>query len=265
MTMLPESKEEQALDIFNQLAGLDIGDVEDAVRLLFRIRTLDTGYPDLIIKLSRADAALIAGYRQEAVESLDYAYQLRGSTSDLASLQRLQLLLLLSGQIQRAIETARLLINTPGSMNEYFIFNLVITALWAGDLVLLNEIAQKEKKTGDSVAAKALELLAKAGIDSVISEHQRIVRDVLQDYQICIGSSVNEADEIEASLINVCYFDGTQTDRKALERQLDNALDANYRQNGINESAWRGRIITIITEAPRHAGVDLAVGRAAAA
>lgn len=82
------TKEAQATDIFNRLADLDIGDVQEAMRLLFRVRRLDTGYPDLLVKTSRADAALIVGSRDEAAESLSTAFQLRGR-ADYPTLQRL--------------------------------------------------------------------------------------------------------------------------------------------------------------------------------
>lgn len=57
-----KTKANQAIELFNELADLDIGDVEDAVRILFRLRALDAGYPNATVKICRADAALIAGY-----------------------------------------------------------------------------------------------------------------------------------------------------------------------------------------------------------
>lgn len=101
-----KTKANQAIELFNELADLDIGDVEDAVRILFCLRALDAGYPNATVKICRADAALIAGYRQEAINSLDVAYQLRAG-QDIPFLQRLQLILLFSGQTSRAIEVAR--------------------------------------------------------------------------------------------------------------------------------------------------------------
>jgi hypothetical protein len=246
--MLPKSKEDQALEIFNQLVHLDVGDVEEAVRLLFRLRTIDTGYPNPTTKVSRADAALIAGYRQEAIDSLNEVSRL-SLNDDLAVLQRLQLLQMLVGHTVSAVALAKELIEIPGA------------ALWSGDLSLLASIAEKEEKTGSSLATSTMHILKEAGIDTIISEHQRILRDVLQDYQISIWSRIDETEE--PCVVNLYYFDGTLANRKILERQIDQALDAHYRGKGMNDSDWRSKIMTIITEAPRHTGVDLATGKAA--
>jgi hypothetical protein len=258
--MLPKSKEDQALEIFNQLVHLDVGDVEEAVRLLFRLRTIDTGYPNPTTKVSRADAALIAGYRQEAINCLNEVSRL-SVNDDLAVLQRLQLLQMLVGHTVSAVALAKDLIEIPGAVNENTVVNLIVTALWSGDLSLLASIEEKEEKTGSSLATGTIDILKEAGIDTIISEHQRILRDVLQDYQISIWSRVDETEE--SCVVNLYYFDGTLANRKMLERQIDQALDAHYRGKGMKDSDWRSKIMTIITEAPRHTGVDLATGKAA--
>lgn len=164
---------------------------------------------------------------------------------------------MLIGDRQKALATAREFAETPGLLiDETSTRNVITTAMWAGDLDLLRYISSRELESkGISMAQDNLDALQELDVMQNFSTHQMIISDIMRTSQIKAVSQLFQNEDPELVVLNQYYFDPSKADRRSLEHQIEEALAFYYKSNGLDDSYWRGKIVSVVTQAPVHSGL----------
>lgn len=247
----------KSVELFNRMAEIGVNDVEEAVQCVFQLRTLARqGKLDFLGRVALAEALLIAGHRDEAVEQVEAAFHTVDFT-DHEGMDRLSMALAHVGMRDRALSINKQLARSPGvAANHDAMANATVLALWAGDVEYLEELAGLQQAAGtESPAAGCLSLIDRRGLRAHLSTHQRIVIECVKD--VMVHSASNMAfDEVGAPMIfNTVLIDGLRASRREIEDRISSALEGYYSSAG-DEGADIDAIATIVSEAPRQMGLE---------
>ncbi|CAK0762430.1 hypothetical protein WCLP8_3470009 [uncultured Gammaproteobacteria bacterium] len=243
-------------EIFNRLNGIGIEDIDAAERCLFQLRALGgMNKLDFSGRVAWAQAALIAGYRDQALEQMHAAYYIRDMT-DWPAFDALMRVHMHAGLWGRALELSRALANTPGmSANELVMTNCALVALGAGDVAFLQELA-KIQQSSKNFAGGFLKQLEELEMLEHFGAHQRIVNEIVKDVQIHRSIGFCPDDDGCMVIIDQIYVDGTRTTRQSIRDRLYDALEADFAPLVPERFDYDLRVMPLVSVAPRHSGVS---------
>jgi hypothetical protein len=247
----------KSVELFNRMATIGVNDVEEAVQCVFQLRTLARqGKLDFLGRVALAEALLIAGHRDEAVEQVEAAFHTADLT-DYEGMDRLSMALAHVGMRDRALSINKQLARSQGfAATSHILVNATFLALWAGDIEYLEELAGLQEASGaEGPAGEYLRAIEGRGLRAHLSTHQRVVIECAKDAMV-YGTSNMALDEVGAPMIfNTVLIDGRRASRREIEDRIASALEGYYSSAG-DEGADIDAIATIVSEAPRQLGLE---------
>jgi hypothetical protein len=249
MMPIPVTRSDQ---VFNSLTNVDIEDVDTAVRSLFQLRPLARqGKLDFTGRVALAQAALIAGYRDEALAQIDAAYRVR-EIGLLPVIDRLVMLFRYVADRDRAVELSRVIAEVPGVLkNKVPMINCVLTALWSGDVNYLTFLTSIEESS-EPYAMDVLTTLRDLGMLEHWNTHQQIIFNIVKNIQMHGEVLIVMDDSGRDILIHRIFIDGTRADPSDVEMKIEAALDSYFETLGSGYRDYDLRVMTLVSESPRH-------------
>lgn len=258
----------KAVELFNRLADLRLGDHEQAMGMLFELRKLTRSQPaDPTARVGLASACHLIGYRHEALEHLAVADTLWAvaTTAERVTVAALHGCL---GEQHRALTRAQELFEMRGpDLQAEIAWNCALTASRYGDIEFLKRVrAREEELQLKRRAGKLLQSLDEFGLTGCFSHIQAAVSQVVAPYAMGFdfGTSIHP-DDGRSFLTLAIQIDASQIHRLDLEDLLSDRLDALARERNDIPENWWWRYFVTIESAPRHPSIPAAPRRRRAA
>lgn len=258
MPPVPASK---AVELFNRLAELELGDVETAMAMYFDLRSIVRKQPsDPTGRIALAEACRIIGYRDQALEHLDVADQL-WSGAAFAVRNSIAGLMGKMGQAKRSRERFVELICAQEA-NKYptVIWNTGSTGFLCGDIGLLNQASHREQQSGiEPYAGTILSALDALELKPLFPSVQAVVTECvgpcLMDFEFAVQT---HPDDGRSFISFKCIIDGSKIYRWDLAELINERLEAVFEQQPTPIADWWWRYSVSVEEAPRHASIPAA-------
>jgi hypothetical protein len=231
MTPKPE---EAAVQLHNELVGLDLADTEALGQIAWQLRAIARKRPgDFRVRYSLAQAFARLGERDDALSEIRVATGLRSQMPE--AMAELAHSLAGLGEIEAATETmhgipTKLHVGAADSQAA------AVVAVLAGNVEMLRFYAGKEKEDSLSFASRTLRALDENGILEALPEHAAAIRDTIVGTTTLVEFLIDDLEAAATVIIrffSTLPFAGRIKQKKDLGRRLRD-LYSHRRKRGRN-------------------------------
>lgn len=247
--------QQEAVEVFNQLAHAEADDQARASHALARALVLMKVMPgNFLLRTTLAGAYLLLGNREKAEHSIDGAFNTR--TSDhpgtMCLLARVCLAL---GHAKYARTIFDELIESESyCLTSLTIGNASRFAVCVGDWDFLQYLNTLDIRTGADAhyAREALARLKRDDFFQHLAIHQKIIIDIVGDFQMWIGSDFHPEQDLPG--VSVQRYLSPEVNRHKIQRKVSDALFAYYENKGLAPGYYRLFLTTQFLTMPGESG-----------
>lgn len=241
---------EESITIFNRLLDLDGSQVEEIGRAEWRLRVLRGKRPsDQRIAMAHLKAKLMLGHAEEAAALADMLWAMRFNLAPEVR-ESLTHAFFEIGMFERA----RYMLGTIEDMTpaDWRMARCMQVAIAQGDVDAMKQVINiRIAHDGDSddVVLTFLEQIEAEGLLRHFSDHQGIVNSVVRGIQTGRASIIRNLEDSGCELINYIFVGADRDERRRLESEIDEQLEAYYEAAGLEPAAFVPRIVTLVMNA----------------
>jgi hypothetical protein len=252
--MTTPEPESLAANLFNQIAKLELDEVDQARTLYLALRRLRQQQPgSFLTSVALIMAALKVGRRTEAIDEIGRAYGIK-TTADIMGWGALADMSVFVGQLDRGAELYGRLRTIPGALAiPQISINAANTALISGDIESLRYLSEEDKKNNTEIsnAKNYLSIIDRSSLAASFNSHQKIVSSVLRDSRNWAGPEIRYEDRDEPTLVIYHWVLGDRPTRNRLQREMLDALRAHYQSIQKDFSLALPVLLNRLLEAPQ--------------